>query len=159
MYWAIVNNRQEALWAFVKYISSYPPVCFYDMRLACMTVDNHALFMQLDLGYDTQFGAGWDLAHSADAVGVFLIEAHRGPPGCATAPAPLIIPMNQSPTCTLVPPGSHNYSDIKPGTDSEFRPQRYTDIQPGTKVGAVCEWLMDNNTIYVDSDGTLHPQR
>ncbi|KAG1868378.1 hypothetical protein DFJ58DRAFT_742727 [Suillus subalutaceus] len=98
----------------------------------------------------------------ADAAAVFLIEAHRGPPGCATGPAPLIIRMNQSPTCTLLPPGPLKYSTTKPGTDSEFRPQHYTDIQPGAKVGTVCrllgEWLMDNNTIYVDSDGTLHAQ-
>ncbi|KAG2044221.1 hypothetical protein BDR03DRAFT_977170 [Suillus americanus] len=57
---------------------------------------------------------------------------------------------------------SRRSCSIKPGTDSELRPQHYTDIQPGAEVGAVCgllgEWLMDNNTIYVDSDGTLHAQ-
>ncbi|KAG1880982.1 hypothetical protein F4604DRAFT_1651406 [Suillus subluteus] len=249
MYWAIVNNLREVLWAFVKYISHYSSSCFYDVRLACMTVNDHALFMQLDFGDDTfhkrwerdkvdaplledesfrrflgcppddiqvhegdglgehqfvacfrfrmfqkrlritptlsvQFiaaGRSWVLwfnlaldgiwrvayrlaedSFPADAAAVFLIEAHRGPPGCATGPAPLIIRMNQSPTCTLLPPGPHKYSTTKPGTDSELRPQHYTDIQPGAKVGVVCgllgEWLMDNNTIYVDSDGTLHAQ-
>ncbi|KAG1733356.1 uncharacterized protein EDB91DRAFT_641197 [Suillus paluster] len=50
LYWAIVNNRREALWAFITFISHFPSVCTSDLRLACMTVHDHTLFMELNLG-------------------------------------------------------------------------------------------------------------
>jgi hypothetical protein len=49
MYWAIMNNRREALLALSGYISKFSPICSSDLRLACMATSNHALFMQLNL--------------------------------------------------------------------------------------------------------------
>ncbi|KAG1891040.1 hypothetical protein F4604DRAFT_1988707 [Suillus subluteus] len=34
LYWAIVNNRREALWEFTKFISKFSPACSSDLRLA-----------------------------------------------------------------------------------------------------------------------------
>ncbi|KAG1766352.1 hypothetical protein EV702DRAFT_1150637 [Suillus placidus] len=50
LYWAIVNDRPQALWAFCKLISSFPPVCVSDMRMACMITSDNAMFMSLNLG-------------------------------------------------------------------------------------------------------------
>ncbi|KAG1858774.1 hypothetical protein DFJ58DRAFT_744823 [Suillus subalutaceus] len=50
LYWAIVNNRPQALWAFNKFISCYSPVCTSDLCIACMITSDHAMFMQLNLG-------------------------------------------------------------------------------------------------------------
>lgn len=50
MYWAIVNNRGEALAAFSAFIPKFSSVCTSGLRLACMFTSNHALFMQLNLG-------------------------------------------------------------------------------------------------------------
>ncbi|KAG2123241.1 hypothetical protein DEU56DRAFT_925145 [Suillus clintonianus] len=52
LYWAIINNRRDVLWAFDKFISQYSPVAFADLRIACMAVSDHDLFMQMDLGDD-----------------------------------------------------------------------------------------------------------
>ncbi|KAG2121752.1 hypothetical protein DEU56DRAFT_904600 [Suillus clintonianus] len=49
LYWAIVNNRREALWAFIKFISKFSPACSSELRLACMAVNDHVLFTQLNL--------------------------------------------------------------------------------------------------------------
>ncbi|KAG0704520.1 hypothetical protein DFH29DRAFT_373831 [Suillus ampliporus] len=50
LYWAIVNNRPEALSAFFGFISQISSVCSSDLRLACMTASDHALFTRLELG-------------------------------------------------------------------------------------------------------------
>ncbi|KAG2084267.1 hypothetical protein BD769DRAFT_1682236 [Suillus cothurnatus] len=50
LYWAIVNNRQEALLEFIKFIPKFSPACSSDLRLACMTVSDHNSFMLLNLG-------------------------------------------------------------------------------------------------------------
>lgn len=50
MYWAIVNNRGEALAAFSAFIPKFSSVCTSGLRLACMFTSNHALFMQLNIG-------------------------------------------------------------------------------------------------------------
>ncbi|KAG0706281.1 hypothetical protein DFH29DRAFT_996181 [Suillus ampliporus] len=50
LYWAIVNNRREALSAFARFISQLSPTCSADLRLACMGTSDHALFTQLNLG-------------------------------------------------------------------------------------------------------------
>ncbi|KAG1803837.1 uncharacterized protein HD556DRAFT_1330598 [Suillus plorans] len=50
LYWTIINNRREALWEFTKFISKFSPACSSDLRLACMIVNDHDLFMQLKLG-------------------------------------------------------------------------------------------------------------
>ncbi|OJA09662.1 hypothetical protein AZE42_03661 [Rhizopogon vesiculosus] len=50
MYWAIVNNRLEALSAFTGFISKLSSDCRSDLRLACIATSNHASFMQLNLG-------------------------------------------------------------------------------------------------------------
>ncbi|KAG2146284.1 hypothetical protein DEU56DRAFT_899729 [Suillus clintonianus] len=50
LYWAIVNNRREAFWAINKFISEFSPACTSDLRRACMAVNDHDLFMQLNLG-------------------------------------------------------------------------------------------------------------
>lgn len=52
MYWAIVNDRREALSAFTGFISEISSVCSDELRLACMTTSDHALFTQLNLGRD-----------------------------------------------------------------------------------------------------------
>jgi cellulose synthase/poly-beta-1,6-N-acetylglucosamine synthase-like glycosyltransferase len=49
MYWAIVKDRREVLSALVGYISQISSVCSDDLRLACMLVSDHILFMQLGL--------------------------------------------------------------------------------------------------------------
>ncbi|KAG1802370.1 hypothetical protein EV424DRAFT_383328 [Suillus variegatus] len=53
LYWAIVNNRPQALWALNKFIfisGYYSSVCEDDLRDACMITTNHAIFWQLALG-------------------------------------------------------------------------------------------------------------
>ncbi|KAG0704521.1 hypothetical protein DFH29DRAFT_997610 [Suillus ampliporus] len=50
LYWAIVNNRPEALSAFFGFISQISSVCSSDLRLACMTTSDHASFTRLKLG-------------------------------------------------------------------------------------------------------------
>jgi hypothetical protein len=49
-YWAIVNNRPEALSAFTGFISKISSGCRSELRRACMDTSNHAAFMQLNLG-------------------------------------------------------------------------------------------------------------
>jgi hypothetical protein len=49
MYWAILNDRREALSALVGYISQISSVCSDDLRTACMLVSDHILFTQLGL--------------------------------------------------------------------------------------------------------------
>ena len=50
MYWAVVNNRQEALSVFSGFIPKLSSTCSSDLRLACTITSDQALFMQLDLG-------------------------------------------------------------------------------------------------------------
>jgi len=50
LYWAIVNKRQEALSEFIKFIPKILPASYSDLRLACMTVNDHNSFMLLNLG-------------------------------------------------------------------------------------------------------------
>ncbi|KAG2112592.1 uncharacterized protein F5147DRAFT_791288 [Suillus discolor] len=49
MYWAIVNHRREALWAFVSFITRFSSACVSDLRLACMLTSDHALFAKRNL--------------------------------------------------------------------------------------------------------------
>ncbi|KAG1840065.1 hypothetical protein DFJ58DRAFT_667355 [Suillus subalutaceus] len=49
LYWAIVNNRREALWVFMNFIPKLLPASSSDLRLACMMVSDHTLFTQLDV--------------------------------------------------------------------------------------------------------------
>ncbi|KAG2089617.1 uncharacterized protein F5147DRAFT_780570 [Suillus discolor] len=53
LYWVIVNNRPQALWALNKFIfifSYYSSVCEDDLRTACMITSNQEIFIQLALG-------------------------------------------------------------------------------------------------------------
>ncbi|OJA09660.1 hypothetical protein AZE42_03665 [Rhizopogon vesiculosus] len=50
IYWAIVNNRLEAVSASTKFISKLSSGCRSDLRRACMVTSNHTLFTQLNLG-------------------------------------------------------------------------------------------------------------
>ncbi|KAG1788312.1 uncharacterized protein HD556DRAFT_1447910 [Suillus plorans] len=50
LYWAIVNNRREALLEFVKFIPKFSRACSADLRLACMAANDHDSFMLLHLG-------------------------------------------------------------------------------------------------------------
>ncbi|KAJ8583499.1 hypothetical protein M405DRAFT_828520 [Rhizopogon salebrosus TDB-379] len=58
MYWAIVNDRREALSALVGYISQISSVCFDDLRIACMLASDHTLFTQLGLELDIGHSLG-----------------------------------------------------------------------------------------------------
>ncbi|KAG2353645.1 hypothetical protein BDR07DRAFT_1495915 [Suillus spraguei] len=51
LYWAIVNNRPQALWAlWNKLIGKYyPSDCLLDLRIACMIISDNAIFRQLSL--------------------------------------------------------------------------------------------------------------
>ncbi|KAG2116059.1 uncharacterized protein F5147DRAFT_818249, partial [Suillus discolor] len=49
LYWAIVNNRREALWAFMDFIPDPSPACYSDLYLAFMMVGDNTLFTQLGL--------------------------------------------------------------------------------------------------------------
>ncbi|KAG2750448.1 hypothetical protein P692DRAFT_20873137 [Suillus brevipes Sb2] len=50
LYWAIVHNRPEALWAFIKFVPRYSSVCLSrDLRIACMLTSDHAMFTKLNL--------------------------------------------------------------------------------------------------------------
>ncbi|KAG1845498.1 hypothetical protein DFJ58DRAFT_893663 [Suillus subalutaceus] len=51
MYWAVVNGQREAFSVFAAHIPQFSSVCSSDLRLACMSTSNHALFMQLNLGH------------------------------------------------------------------------------------------------------------
>ena len=44
LYWAIVNNRQEAFSALAGFISQFSSVCSSDLRLACLVTSDQALF-------------------------------------------------------------------------------------------------------------------
>ncbi|KAG0698555.1 hypothetical protein DFH29DRAFT_89764 [Suillus ampliporus] len=50
LYWAIVNDRREAVAALSGFIAEFSSVCFTDLRLACMSTNDQALFAQLNLG-------------------------------------------------------------------------------------------------------------
>lgn len=50
LYWAIVNDRLEALSALTGAISEFSSSCYSDLRLACMITNDQALFAQLNLG-------------------------------------------------------------------------------------------------------------
>ncbi|KAG1735867.1 uncharacterized protein EDB91DRAFT_541980 [Suillus paluster] len=50
LYWAIVNNRREALSVFATLIPELSSDCSSDFRLACMATGDHASFTQLELG-------------------------------------------------------------------------------------------------------------
>ena len=54
MYWAIVNDRREALLALVKFTPKLSSTCSKDLRLACVVTSDHALFVQLGLECDIQ---------------------------------------------------------------------------------------------------------
>ena len=49
MYWAIVNDRREVLSAVKGFISTRSTACSDDLRLACMSISDHALFIELGL--------------------------------------------------------------------------------------------------------------
>ncbi|KAG1793528.1 uncharacterized protein HD556DRAFT_511412 [Suillus plorans] len=49
-YWAIVNNRPHALWAFIKFISGTSPSVSSDLRIACMITNDHSMFKELNFG-------------------------------------------------------------------------------------------------------------
>ena len=49
MYWAIVNDRREVLSAVKGFISTPSTACSDDLRLACMSISDHALFIELGL--------------------------------------------------------------------------------------------------------------
>ncbi|OAX33084.1 hypothetical protein K503DRAFT_786753 [Rhizopogon vinicolor AM-OR11-026] len=54
LYWAIVNNRREALSALTRFISvsDISSACSDDLRFACMTTSDQASFTQLNLRRD-----------------------------------------------------------------------------------------------------------
>ncbi|KAG1751831.1 hypothetical protein EDB19DRAFT_1203318 [Suillus lakei] len=209
MYWAIVNHRQEAFWAFAAFIPQFSSDCRRDLRFACMSTSDHALFTQLNLGHvfypedeslrlflhcppdevqvhDTgdrlcknQFVAsvhirmfqkrlcmtrklriefvaarriwsmsldmwtgGWRIgfslekhSFSARLKALLVIKAHKGIFDCATVPQDLR--MHCTNECTLTPVGS----------SWEYHTMLHWKMT---------DWLMDNNTMYVDCEGTLH---
>ncbi|KAG0705943.1 hypothetical protein DFH29DRAFT_235592 [Suillus ampliporus] len=213
MYWAIVNNRPEALWAFLKFVPQYSTACYSDVRLACMATSDHTLFMSMGLRRDVnckdepltrslgcppdeiqvhegdglpenQFtadlqirmfqkrlritqkmrmeliakGRVWSLLffsgheaklhvilglsqHSLPARPnpVLRIEARKGQPDCVAPPEGLQIKFQLKETNLLVPEDYANQSQSS-----------CTGIY-----ALMGDWLMYDNTIYVDSDGTL----
>ncbi|KAG1816871.1 uncharacterized protein BJ212DRAFT_1577010 [Suillus subaureus] len=50
LYWAIVNNQQEAFSIFAAFIPQFSSVCCSDLCLACMVISDQELFTQLNLG-------------------------------------------------------------------------------------------------------------
>ncbi|KAG1784580.1 uncharacterized protein HD556DRAFT_1280364, partial [Suillus plorans] len=50
LYWAIVNNRPQALWTFFKFISGTSPFVFSDLRIACMITNDYTMFKELRFG-------------------------------------------------------------------------------------------------------------
>ncbi|KAG1806676.1 uncharacterized protein HD556DRAFT_330818 [Suillus plorans] len=201
-YWAIVNNRLEALWAFMDFIPDPSPACYSDLRLACMMVGDNTLFTQLDLReivsskddslrqflgctpdeVQIQESSGRFVAsfcfrmfqkrlRTAQAIAVeylargrmwtlwfylcsdgkwvvdcrleepslpvegsnqLRIEAHRKSPDCAT-PEPLIIT-----------------------TEFSLAPESGSCIPRPLIYYRLGDWPMDNDTVYVDCEGTLH---
>ncbi|KAG1751827.1 hypothetical protein EDB19DRAFT_2022034 [Suillus lakei] len=212
MYWAIVNHRQEAFGAFAAFISEFSPDCCRDLRLACMSTNDHALFTRLNLGrvfhpeaeslrlflhcppdevqvhdtgdrlcknqfvasirirmfqkrlrmtqkFRTEFVAagriwslfsdmrpgGWRIgfcletnSFSTRPEATLVIKAHKRDLDCATIPQDL--QMHYTDKSTLVP---------LIGSSTENR----TFIS-----WMMTDWLMDNNTMYVDCEGTLHAE-
>ncbi|KAG2140095.1 hypothetical protein DEU56DRAFT_293113 [Suillus clintonianus] len=215
LYWAIVKKRREALWAFTKFISEFSPACSSDLRFACMAINDHDLFMQLNLGdnvnpkdkslrrmlgcprdeiqvlrdglvenryivrlvfkmfqtrlrimqkFAVEFiarGRIWVLRifmhengrwyigcalseYSSPVVHPdvdVIIQPHRPSPGFDT---PELILHLRLPSNILVPKGSC---------------ERYTAPEPGMLISGMAlplyDWLMDDDTTYVDCDGTL----
>lgn len=50
LYWAIVNNRPQALWTFMKFISGTSPSVSSNLRIACMITNNYTMFKELKFG-------------------------------------------------------------------------------------------------------------
>jgi hypothetical protein len=50
IYWALMNDKPEALSAFTGFISKISSSCRSELRIACMETSNNAAFMQLNLG-------------------------------------------------------------------------------------------------------------
>ncbi|KAG1756551.1 uncharacterized protein EDB91DRAFT_23151 [Suillus paluster] len=214
MYWAIVNNRPQVLWALFKFIPRYTSAAASDVRLACMTTSDHALFMKLNLKGNSnckdeplnrslgcppdeiqvhegdglpenQFTANfrirmfqkrlriaqnmrieliakgriWYLLfytgdeaklrvrlglswHSLPARpnAALFIKAQKEQPDCVTPPEGLLIKFQLEETMLLSPEGN---------TSNSHRTCTSIDASLGN-------WLMYDNTMYVDSDGTLH---
>ncbi|KAG2143662.1 hypothetical protein DEU56DRAFT_854561 [Suillus clintonianus] len=51
LYWAVVNDRREAFSALSGFTPKFSSACSSDLRLACTTASDQALFVQLNLGY------------------------------------------------------------------------------------------------------------
>ncbi|KAG1877895.1 hypothetical protein DFJ58DRAFT_753148 [Suillus subalutaceus] len=64
LYWAVVNNRPEALSAFLKFIATYTYNSLDDLRLACMATSNHAWFTSLKLTTTPRYRKGLGLNRS-----------------------------------------------------------------------------------------------
>ncbi|KAG2041705.1 hypothetical protein BDR03DRAFT_1088934 [Suillus americanus] len=75
LYWAIVNNRPEALSALNKFITTYTCDSLEDVRLACMATSNHAWFTSLKLTSTSRCRKGWllnrSLGYPADDIQVY----------------------------------------------------------------------------------------
>ncbi|KAG2157331.1 hypothetical protein DEU56DRAFT_764036 [Suillus clintonianus] len=206
LYWAIVNNRREALVAFFRFIPKYTSTSYSDLRLACMATSDHALFMNLKLyavannrdeplkrslgcppdeievhggNSQNQFtvdmqirmfqkrlriaqkmvvefvakGRIWfllfDMGHEAKWHIKLCLCQHSLP---ARPNAVLLIQAQN---------GQHEV--LKIGfpleADKSLAPEEYITfyIRTCTSIDATLgDWLMYNDTIYTDSDGTLH---
>ncbi|KAG2122362.1 hypothetical protein DEU56DRAFT_76435 [Suillus clintonianus] len=215
LYWVIVKKRREVLWAFTKFISEFSPACSSDLRLACLIINDHDLFMRLNLGdnvnpkdkssrrilgcpqdkievlrdglaenrytvrlvfkkfqtrlrimqeFSAEFivqGRIWLLRFYMRMDGKWYVEyalsepsppvvhpdveiiitSHRPPPGSGN---PELLLKLECPTHTLAPKESY---------------ERYKVTEPARVIFAVFfplnDWLMDDDTTYVDCDGTL----
>ncbi|KAG2046530.1 hypothetical protein BDR06DRAFT_175756 [Suillus hirtellus] len=72
LYWAIVNNRPQALWALRKFIFGYySSVCEDDLHIACIITSDHAIFSQLTLGVRNE---DWYLGCSPDRIQVHACD-------------------------------------------------------------------------------------
>ncbi|KAG2078093.1 hypothetical protein BDR04DRAFT_448153 [Suillus decipiens] len=205
LYWAVVNNRLEALSAFLKFINAYTPIGTEEMRLACMTTSDHALFMKLrltsyyresepldrSLGYPTYdaqvYGGDTQNQFIAEmqikmfqkrmrvARGIFVelisqgriwcLLFHTGADarwGVSLSLAKHSLPARPEALFRVEAQDGQSESldvQFKLQKDRLLAPEGYTNNSIHTCTSLFASlggWLMFDDTMYIDCDGTLH---
>ncbi|OAX38359.1 hypothetical protein K503DRAFT_165155 [Rhizopogon vinicolor AM-OR11-026] len=115
-----------------------------DITSAEFVAGGRIWWTRIHMGPEGRWRMSWGLSqHSLPARpnAVVLIKAHIGKPGCATPPQEL----------RLVNTLTDQYSSLVPE-------ELESSITKSCCTMAVWlgDWLMNENTVYLDSDGTLH---
>ncbi|KAG1766335.1 hypothetical protein EV702DRAFT_1050732 [Suillus placidus] len=185
LYWAIVNNRPQALWAFSKLITSFPSVCVSDLCIAYMITNDHAIFMKLKLVGQSEiwrlrqlsgcppdeiegdaYGGCASRCKSLLCSGIWHAEIglyqHSHP---ARLNAVLLIEAHsRTPGCATPPEALKIPLSLIDTKFLALAPWRSTNgidyVLPPNMTWRISnelgDWVMHNKTEYVDCEGTLH---